>query len=94
MLTTVAIITIADNKTSVNAFVKIYEKTRSGEMKTKENDGLRTLAKSAGVFWWQVAAIIGVSESTLIRWLRAPLSSEKKNVITDAIDRLSKERVK
>lgn len=55
------------------------------------NSSIRQIAKDAKIYWWQVAAKIGVAESTIIRWLRLPLSAEHKAMIMSAIDELTKE---
>ena len=39
---------------------------------------------------WQVAKKIGISESTLSRWLRTPLDKEKEKLIINAIKDLKK----
>ena len=57
-----------------------------------ENTELRAYAKEKRVFLWQVADAIGVSEATLIRWFRFPLSEDKKAAFIKAVDELSKER--
>lgn len=57
----------------------------------KENAEIRTLAREAGVQLWRIAAELGVSEPTITRWLRLPLSAERRKAIIDAIGRLSKE---
>lgn len=57
----------------------------------KENQAVRVAAKSAGIPLWKVAAATGVSEPTLTRWLRFPLSEEKERRIMEAIANLSKE---
>ncbi len=59
----------------------------------KENQAVRRAAKSAGVPLWKVAAAIGVSEPTIIRWLRFPLPEEKERRIMTAIATLEKEAV-
>lgn len=46
-------------------------------MKTNiANQDIRNLAKLRGLFLWQVAKRCGVSESTLMKWIREPLPSE------------------
>lgn len=57
----------------------------------KENQSVRSAARSAGVPLWRVAANIGVSEPTLIRWLRFPLPENKEQRIMAAIAELAKE---
>ncbi len=59
----------------------------------KENQDVRKAAKSAGVPLWKVAAAIGVSEPTIIRWLRVPLQEEKEARILSAIASLEREEV-
>lgn len=59
----------------------------------KENQAVRKAAKSAGVPLWKVAAYIGVSEPTIIRWLRVPLQEEKEARILSAIASLAQEVV-
>lgn len=51
----------------------------------RENEHIRKAARVAGVPLWRVAAAVGVSEPTLIRWLRFPLPEEKEARIMEAI---------
>lgn len=53
------------------------------------NMAIRNKIKAAGVFQYQVADRLGVSEMTLIRWLRKPLPKEKEDAICAVIDGLS-----
>lgn len=62
-------------------------------MKKQANAEIRARAKSARVFWWQVAQELGVAESTVIRWLRTELDADSKQKIMDAISRIEKEAV-
>ncbi len=57
----------------------------------KENDLIRRTARSNGIPLWKVAVAIGVSEPTLIRWLRFPLPKDKEQNILDAITNLAEE---
>ena len=57
----------------------------------KSNESIRQAAKSARVCLWQVAAEIGVSEPTLVRWLRFPLPEDKEQQIMAAIAKLERE---
>lgn len=57
----------------------------------KENLTVRQKAKAAGIPLWKIAATIDVSEPTLIRWLRFPLSKERESRILKAIDKLAQE---
>lgn len=55
------------------------------------NDDIRAMAKKSGVRLWQVAAYLGISEATMTRWIRAPLSDERKSKFISAIHELAKE---
>ena len=57
----------------------------------KTNSAIKQRAKAARIYWWQIAAKIGVAESTIIRWLRLPLSGEHEGAILAAIEALEKE---
>lgn len=58
----------------------------------KANQPLRTELKEKGIAYWQVAAYIGVHETTLLRWLRTPLSNEKYVSIQNAVQHIVKLR--
>lgn len=58
-------------------------------MKQKANKVIRKMFKDKGVFQWEVAESLGVSEVTLIRWLRTPLTDEKKENVIKAINKAS-----
>ena len=49
------------------------------------NTTVREAAKNAGIPLWRVATEIGISEATITRWLRLPLSHEREQKIMDAI---------
>lgn len=53
------------------------------------NNEIREKARSAGVKHWQIANAIGVSEQTLVRWLRTPLDECKRQRINAAIEHLT-----
>ncbi|MBR2520776.1 MAG: hypothetical protein IKE62_01165 [Oscillospiraceae bacterium] len=55
----------------------------------KENQAIRERAKAEHVTLWQIAMKIGVSEPTLIRWMRLPLPEEKERRICDAISAIA-----
>lgn len=57
----------------------------------KENQVVRRAARAAGVPLWRVAKAIGVSEPTLTRWLRVPLSEDKEQRVMAAIAALEQE---
>lgn len=58
-----------------------------------ENENIRKRAKAAGIPLWRIAAELGVSEPTIIRWLRFPLSDERRKEIETAIKRLVDEAI-
>lgn len=60
-------------------------------MIAKANQVVRKAARVAGIPLWMIAAEVGVSEPTLLRWLRFPLSPEREQQIMTAIDLLEKE---
>lgn len=57
----------------------------------RENESIRKAARIAGVPLWKVAAAIGVSEPTLMRWMRFPLPADKETRIMEAISTLGQE---
>lgn len=54
------------------------------------NSEIRDAIKKANVKQWEIAKFCGVSESTLIRWLRFELTDERRELITNAINSLTK----
>lgn len=58
------------------------------------NSDVRTAAKNAGVFLYQIAAAIGISEPTMTRKLRFELTKDEKKSIFEAINQIAKEREK
>lgn len=57
-----------------------------------KNSDVRTAAKSAGVFLYEVAAAMGISEPTMTRKLRFELSDNEKKPIYEAIERIRTEK--
>ena len=55
------------------------------------NQDLRTCAKEHGVFLWQIADALGVSEPTLTRRFRKELDSVERERILRAIERIAEE---
>lgn len=53
------------------------------------NADVRAAAKEAGVFLYQIAAFIGISEPTMTRKLRFELPDSEKQAILEAITKLS-----
>lgn len=54
----------------------------------KENLDIRHLARVAEIPLWRVACEIGISEATFYRWMRHPLSGERRERTVAALDRL------
>lgn len=52
---------------------------------------IKEYAKMHNVPLWKVAQAIGISEPTLTRWLRVPVSEDRFTKIMEAIERLSQE---
>lgn len=57
----------------------------------KRNAEIRAAAKSAGVFLYEIAEKIGVSEPTFIRWLRKDLADDLKAKSLAAIGEIKRE---
>ncbi len=53
------------------------------------NKDLRAYAKEKGVFFWQIAKVMGVSEPTMTRRLRSELPEQDKHEIKRIINELS-----
>lgn len=53
------------------------------------NLDVRTYAKEKGVYLYEVAEALNISEPTIMRWLRAELTDERKAAIIEAIDRVA-----
>ena len=49
------------------------------------NEDLRNEIRIANVKQWEVADAIGISEMTMVKWLRKELSPEKKAMVRDGI---------
>ena len=63
---------------------------QEGSEQMKENQSIRDRAKATGVKHWEIALHLGISEPTLCRWLRIPLSAEREKMIINAINHLAK----
>ena len=55
----------------------------------RNNQDIRKHARSRGVFLYEVADSLGISEPTMTRWLRGKLTTERKADILNAIDRVA-----
>lgn len=60
--------------------------------KLKANLDVRECAKKAGIYLWQIAAAIGVSEPTFNRRMRVEMSETEKEQVKEVINCLEKEQ--
>lgn len=58
---------------------------------TNKNSEIKEKFKKLSIPQWRVAEAIGISERTLIVWLRSELSPEHRRLIEEAIDKICKE---
>ena len=59
------------------------------DTKGKANEELREELKKNRIPFWKLGEALGVSEQTVVRWFRTPLSAEKKLKVTVAIYEIS-----
>lgn len=57
----------------------------------KFNKDIREMITESGLHFYEVAAVIGVDNSVLSKWLRFPLRTDRKQKILDAIEKLNNE---
>ena len=57
-----------------------------------QNVNIRSYAKSRGVYLWQVACELGITDATLSRKLRKELPQAEKEQVLEIIDRLAQEK--
>ena len=55
------------------------------------NKDLRDEMRIANVRQWEVAEAIGISEMTLVKWLRRELDDNKKALIREGISRVARQ---
>lgn len=56
------------------------------------NEKIRIILQERKIRHWVLAEKIGISEQTMVRWLRKPLAPEKEALIQKAIDQIMQER--
>ena len=56
-----------------------------------ENQHVRLLLKGKGIPFWQIAKVVGISEPTMTRWFRTPLTDEHYQKIMNAIKQIEGE---
>ena len=52
---------------------------------TRENQRIREAAKRSDVYLWEVAAVLGIADTTFSRWLRRELPEEEQEKILGII---------
>ena len=55
----------------------------------RANADIREAAHQKGVYIWEIAAKLGVSEAALFKWLRVELEPERRQQILEVIEELS-----
>lgn len=55
------------------------------------NKDLRDEMRIANVRQWEVAEAIGISEMTMVKWLRRELSDSKKELIREGISKVAQQ---
>ena len=68
-----------------------YKKEWKEVLFLKANMEIRLLLTNNRLKNWEVANKMGIADTTLSRWLRTPLSDERKERVLTAIDELKKE---
>lgn len=56
------------------------------------NRDIRGYAKAKGVYLYEVAEMLNISEPTIMRWLRNTLTDDRKTEIISAIDTVAAQR--
>lgn len=55
----------------------------------QNNADLRQVAKNAGVYFWQIADLWGVSEAYMTRLMRRELTTEERTRFLDAVQTIA-----
>lgn len=72
--------------TDINRFVK-------KELKIlRANEKVRDVAKAAGIKQWEIAVHLGISEPTIVRWMRMPMPADREKAILRAIAELAQKK--
>ena len=56
------------------------------------NQDIRDYAAKKGVYFWEIAMELGISEPTMTRWMRVELSADKRREIGQIIDDIAGSR--
>ena len=52
---------------------------------SQANPGIRTMIKTTNLFYYEVAAELGITEGTLHTWMRTEMPEEKRERVVKAI---------
>ena len=55
----------------------------------KANQDIRDYAAKKGVYFWEIAMQLGISEPTMTRWMRVELPEDKRREIGQIIDKIT-----
>ena len=58
----------------------------------KANQDIRDYAAQKGVYFWEIAMQLGISEPTITRWMRVELPEDKRREIVQIIDKIAGSR--
>lgn len=58
----------------------------------QKNADLRQAARAAGVYFWQIAQLWGVSEAYMTRLMRQDLTEEQRQQFLSAVEQLKAEQ--
>lgn len=58
----------------------------------QKNADLRQAARAAGVYFWQIAQLWGMSEAYMTRLMRQDLTEEKRQQFLSAVEQLKAEQ--
>ena len=62
---------------------------KPGRERVLANMKIRAAMQEAGLYQWEVAFALGISEMTLARWLRTPMTEKQKEQVLAAIAQLT-----
>ena len=55
----------------------------------KANQDIRDYAAKKGVYFWEIAMELGISEPTMTRWMRVELPEDKRREIEQVISEIA-----
>ncbi len=70
-------------------FIRLVKK----ELKIlKANQKVRDAAKVAGIKQWEIANFLGISEPTIVRWMRTQMTADREKTVLHAIAELARKK--